>query len=91
MVNNEVKDDPVFQEIREKIRSLIFKRPRDSDYKEDISAYWLGFDLMLRMPGKSKILTYQHCSDLANRCGIKEDDVERVLTFLHERSCHSEI
>ena len=85
MVNNKAIDDPIFQEIREKIRNLIFKRPGDSDYKEDISAYWLGFDLMLRMPGESKILTYQYCADLANKCGIKEDDVEKVLTFLRER------
>ena len=86
MVNNiDHIDDPVFQEIREKIRSLIFKRPGDSDYKEDISAYWLGFDLMLRWPGKSEKLTYQQCVDLANKCGIKENDVEKALTFLHER------
>jgi len=85
MVNNEAMDDPVFQEIREKIGSLIFKRSRDSDYKEDIPAHWLAFDLMLRMPGKSKILTYQHCADLANRCGIKQENIEKALTFLHER------
>jgi len=37
------------------------------------------------MPGKSKILTYQQCVDLANGCGIKEGDVEKALTFLHEQ------
>jgi len=81
MVSNESLEDPVFQEIREKVRSLIF---RDS-YKENVSACWLGFDLMLRWPGKSKILTYQHCVDLAKRCGIKENDVKQALTFLHKQ------
>ena len=84
MVNNESTEDPVFQEIREKVRSLIFEES-DSDYKEDISAHWLGFDLMLRWPGKSKILTYQQCADMASRCGIKESDVKQVLEFLHRR------
>ena len=85
MVDNESLENAVFQEIRHKVRSLIFKRSGDSDYKEDISANWLGFDLMLRWPGKSEILTYQQCVDLANMCGIKEDDVKQALTFLHER------
>ena len=85
MVNNKTSEDPVFQEIRQKVRSLIFKRSGDSDYKEDISAYWLGFDLMLRWPGKYKILTYQQCAVLAKRCGIKEDNVKQALTLLHER------
>jgi len=85
MVNNTSSKDPVFQEIREKVRSIIFKRSGDSDYKEDISSHWLGFDLMLRWPGKPKILTYQHCADLAKRCGISEDHVKQALTFLHER------
>ena len=85
MVNNESSEDPAFQEIREKVRSLIFKKSGDSDYQENISSHWLGFDLKLRWPGKSKILKYQDCVDLAMRCGIKEDDVKKVLTFLHQR------
>jgi len=85
MVNNESLDDPVFQEIREKVRSLIFKKSGDSDYKESVPAHWLGFDLVLRWPGKSEILTYQHCVDLAKRCHVKEDEVQQALTFLHER------
>jgi len=40
---------------------------------------------MLRWPGKSKILKYQHCVDLAKRCHVKEDEVQQALTFLHER------
>ena len=83
MVNNESLEDPVVQEIREKVTSLIF---RDSDYKEDVSAHWLGFDLMLRWPGKSQILTYERCTDLANECGIRGDDnIKQALSFLHER------
>ena len=85
MVNNESAEDPVFQEIREKVRSLIFEESGDSDYKEDISAQWLGFDLMLRWPGKSKILTYQQCADMAKSCGIGESDVKQALAFLHRR------
>ena len=85
MVNNESSEDPAFQEIRKKVRSLIFKKSGDSDYKEDISAHWLGFDLMLRWPGKYKILAYQHCVHLANKCGIHVDHVKQALRFLHER------
>ena len=85
MVNNESAEDPVFQEIREKVRSLIFEESGDSDYKEDISAQWLGFDLMLRWPGKCKILTYQQCADMAKSCGIKQSDVKKALAFLHRR------
>ena len=87
MVNNESSEDPVFQEIREKVRSIIFKEPGDSDYKEDISAYWLGFDLCLRWPDKPEnlILTYQQCVVIGSRCGIKESDVKRALMFLHRR------
>jgi len=85
MVSNESSEDPVFQEIREKVGSLIFRESGASEYKENISSHWLGFDLMLRWPGKSKILTYKHCVDLAWRCGIKEQDVKKALTFLHER------
>ena len=85
MVNNESAEDPVFQEIREKVRSLIFEESGDSDYKEDIPAQWLGFDLMLRRSKEHKILTYEQCADMANRCGIRESDVEQALAFLHRR------
>ena len=85
MVNNESAEDPVFQEIREKVRRLIFEESGDSDYKEEISANWLGFDLMLRRSKEHRILTYERCADMANRCGIRESDVKQVLAFLHRR------
>ena len=85
MVNNESSKDPVFQKIQKKVRSIIFDESGHSDYKEDIAACWLGFDLMLRWPGKAKILTYQRCLDMAKDCGIEEKDVKQVLKFLHRR------
>jgi len=85
MVNNKSSKDPVFQEIRKKVRSIIFDESGHSDYKEDIAARRLGFDLMLRWPGKPKILTYQQCLVMAKDCDIEEKDVKQVLKFLHRR------
>ena len=85
MVNNESTEDSIFEEIREKVRSIIFREFEDSDYKEGVPASWLGFNLMMRQPGEPQVLKYKQCVDIARQCSIKENDVQHALEFLHKR------
>ena len=85
MVNNESTEDVAFEDIREKLRSIIFREFEDPDYKESVPASWLGFYLMMRQPGGPQVLKYEQCVDIARQCSIKENDVQNVLECLHKR------
>ena len=85
MVNNELAEDPVFEEIREKVNSILFRDSGGSNYKKDIPPSWLGFYLNMRQPGGSQVLKYEQCMDIASRCSIKENDIQNVLEFLHKQ------
>ena len=85
IVNNEFAEDPVFEEIREKVNSILFRDSGGSNYKKDIPPSWLGFYLKMRQPGGPQVLKYEQCMHIASRCSIEENDVQHVLEFLHKQ------
>ena len=85
MVNNESTEDPAFEEICEKVRSIVFRVFEDSDYKEGVPASWLKFYLIMKQLGEPQVLKYEQCVDIARRCSIKENDVQHALECLHRR------
>ena len=85
MVNNELTEDPVFQEIREKVNSTLLRDSGGSNCKKDTPSSWLGFYLKMRQPGGPQVLKYEQCVDIARRYSIKENNVQNVLEFLHKQ------
>ena len=84
MVNNELTEDPVYEEIREKVNSILLRDSGGSNCKKDTPSSWLGFYLKMR-PGGPQVLKYEQCVDIARRCSIKENDVQNVLEFLQKQ------
>ena len=80
-ISNTIKEgrDHVAQEIRTAIESM-------SDVKkasEDIPISWLLFQLEVRHNEKYYI-SYQRCTEIAEDCYIKKEDVNIILEYFHE-------
>ena len=69
------------QKIKNKIEELVSQTP-----SQDIPAPWLVFDFVLHTYAKSKKLRKIEkikCEQIANKCGVKDDEFEVVLHHLH--------
>ena len=76
--NFELKD---IQKVKNKIEELVTQTP-----SKDIPAPWLVFDFVLHAYGKSKQLRKVDkikCEQIAKSCGVKDDEFEVVLQYLH--------
>ena len=65
------------QKVKNKVEELLFQTPT-----KDIPAPWLVFDFVLHKYAKSKQLRKVEkikCEEIANKCGIKDDEFEDVL------------
>ena len=69
------------QKVKKKIEELLSQTP-----SHDIPAPWLVFDFVLQKYAKSNQLrkvAKLKCEEIANKCGIKDDEFEVVLQYLH--------
>ena len=76
--NFELKD---IQKVKNKIEKLV-----SQTLSKDIPAPWLVFDFVLHTHAKSKQLRKVEkikCEQIAKSCGVKDDECEVVLQYLH--------
>ena len=69
------------QKVKNKIEELISQTP-----SKDIPAPWLVFDFALHADAKSKQLRKVEkiqCEQIAKNCGVKDEEFEVVLQYLH--------
>ena len=69
------------QKVKHKIEELVFQT-----VPKDIPAPWLVFDFVLHKYAKSKHLRKvekSKCEQIAKICGVKDDEFEVVLRYLH--------
>ena len=69
------------QKVKNKIEELVSQTP-----SQDIPAPWLVFDFVLHKYAESKQLRKVEkikCEQIANKCGVKDEEFEVVLRYLH--------
>ena len=78
-INNFEQQD--FQKVKKRIEELVFQAAT-----RDIPAPWLVFDFVLHSYARSKKLHRVEkiiCSEIARKCGVKDDEFDVVLHYLH--------
>ena len=78
-INNFEQQD--FPKVRKRIEELVYQAA-----SRDIPAPWLVFDFVLHSYARSKKLHRVEkviCSEIARECGVKDDEFDVVLHYLH--------
>ena len=72
------------QKVKKKIEKLVYQTD-----PQDIAAPWLVFDFILHKDAKSKQLRKVEkikCKQIAKLCGVKDEEFELVLQYLHREA-----